>query len=296
MNEGIMALNKLVVTVSVTGSIGDRSGNPAIPVTPREIAKSALEAYEAGAAVAHIHVRDVETGKPSMEFNLYEEVVGRIRDRSNMIINLTTGPGARFIPDDREPMGLATDSTLCIPERRIEHVLRLKPEICSLDVGSMNFGPHVFVNYLGHVEWMSEQIRDAGVKPELEVFDMGHVEIARHLLDTERVNRPPLFQLCMGVRWGMPATSENMIIMKNALPDDAIWAGFGIGATSFDMIAQSILLGGNVRIGFEDTLYVERGKLASSNRQLVEKAVAIMRVLGREPATAEEARGLLQLG
>jgi uncharacterized protein (DUF849 family) len=291
-----MGSKKLVVTVSVTGSIGDRKGNPAIPVTPEEIAASALGAYEAGASVAHIHVRDVETGKPSMEFKLYEEVVERIRDQSNMIINLTTGPGARFIPDNRDPMGLAPESTLCIPERRIEHVLRLKPEICSLDVGSMNFGPHVFVNYLGHVEWMSEKIRDAGVKPELEVFDMGHVEIARHLLHTERVNRPPLFQLCMGIHWGMPATSENMIIMKNALPDGAIWAGFGIGATSFDMIAQSVLLGGNVRIGFEDTLYVEKGKLASSNRQLVERAVAIMRVLGREPATADEARGLLQLG
>jgi len=291
-----MVSNKLVVTVSVTGSIGDRTGNPAIPVTPGEIAESALGAHDAGASVAHIHVRDVETGKPSMEFKLYEEVVQRIRDRSNMIINLTTGPGARFIPDDRDPMGLAPESTLCIPERRIEHVLRLKPEICSLDVGSMNFGPHVFVNYLGHVEWMSEQIRDAGVKPELEVFDLGHVEIARHLLDTERVKRPPLFQLCMGIHWGMPATSENMIIMRNALPDDAIWAGFGIGAASFDMVAQSVLLGGNVRIGFEDTLYVERGELASGNRQLVEKAVAIMRVLGREPATADEARILLQLG
>ena len=290
-----MASNKRVVTVSVTGSIGDRTGNPAIPVTPEEIAESALEAYDAGASVAHIHVRDVETGKPSMEFKLYEEVVQRIRDRSNMIINLTTGPGARFIPDDRDPMGLAPESTLCIPEKRIEHVLRLKPEICSLDVGSMNFGPYVFVNYLSHVEWMSEQIRDAGVKPELEVFDLGHVEIARHLLDTGRVDRPPLFQLCMGIHWGIPATSQNMIIMKNALPDDAIWAGFGIGAGSFDMVAQSVLLGGNVRIGFEDTLYVERGKLASGNRQLVEKAVAVMRDLGREPASADEARGLLQL-
>ena len=212
-----MVSNKQVVTVSVTGSIGDRTGNPAIPVTPAEIAESTLGAYKVGASVAHIHVRDVETGKPSMEFKLYEEVVERIRDRSDMIINLTTGAGGRFIPDDQEPIGPAPESTLCIPERRIEHVLRLKPEICSLDVGSMNFGPHVFVNYLGHVEWMSEQIRDAGVKPELEVFDLGHVEIARHLLATERVNRPPLFQLCMGIHWGMPATSQNMIIMKNAL-------------------------------------------------------------------------------
>ncbi len=290
MNE-----KKVVLTVSVTGSIGDREGNPSLPVTPKEIAESALEAYQAGASVAHIHVRDVETGRPSMEFGLYKEVVQRIRDHSDMILNLTTGAGARFIPDDNDPVGMGPGSTLSRPERRIEHVLRLAPEICSLDVGSMNFGPHVFVNYLSHVEWMAEQIRDAGVKPELEVFDMGHIEIANHLLRTGRVARPPLFQLCLGTRWGIPATAQNMVMMRNALPSDAIWAGFGIGATSFQMLAQSLILGGNLRIGFEDTLYVSRGELATSNRQLVEKSVSIMRLLGKEPSTAGEARDLLHL-
>ncbi len=290
-----MSLEKVVITVSVTGSLGDRKGNPNLPITPKEIAESALEAYEVGAAVAHIHVRDVETGKSSMDFNLYKEVVERIRDHSDMILNLTTGAGARFIPDEKDPIGPALGSTLSLPEKRIGHVLRLRPEICSLDVGSMNFGRFVFVNYLPHVEWMAEQIRDAGVKPELEVFDMGQIEIANHLLKTERVSRPPLFQLCMGVRWGIPATPQNMVIMKNALPSDALWSGFGIGATSFQMVAQSLLLGGNVRIGFEDTLYVAKGELATSNRQLVEKAVVIMRTLGKEPATVRETKEILRL-
>jgi uncharacterized protein (DUF849 family) len=287
-------MEKVVVTVSITGSFGDRSV-PGLPVTPKEIAESALEAHEAGAAVAHIHVRDVETGKPSMELKLYEEVVQRIRDHSDMILNLSTGAGARFIPTDKDPIGMAPGSTLCTPQKRIEHVIRLKPEVCSLDAGSMNFGPHVFINYLPHVEWMAEHIERAGVKPELEVFDLGHVEIANHLLKTGRVRRPPLFQLCMGVNWGIPATSHHMVMMKQALPPDAIWAGFGIGETAFQMLAQSVLLGGNVRIGMEDTWYLEKGRRANGNEELVEKAVAILRILGKEPATSEEARDLLKL-
>ncbi|MBU1743757.1 MAG: 3-keto-5-aminohexanoate cleavage protein [Proteobacteria bacterium] len=219
-----MDSEKVVLTVSVTGSIGDRSSNPALPVTPKEIAKSAVDAGKAGAAVAHIHVRDVQTGKPSMDF-----------------------------------------------------------------------GPHVFINYLPHVEWMAERIRDAGVKPELEVFDMGHIEKAKHLIRTGRIKSPPLFQLCTGIRWGIPATPESMIAMKGLLPHDAAWTGFGIGATAFPMVALASVLGGNVRIGFEDCLYIEKGKPASSNRQLVEKAVDILRLLGRVPARPAEARKLLNL-
>lgn len=286
--------DKVVVTVSVTGSFGDRT-TPGLPITPEEIANSALEAFDAGAAVAHIHVRDVQTGQPSMDFKLYEEVVHRIRERSDMILNLSTGAGARFIPNDQDPVGLAPGSTLCSPAKRIEHVLQLEPEICSLDVGTINFGSHVFVNSLPHVEWMAECIRDAGVKPEMEVFDTGHVEIAEHLLKTGRVRRPPLFQLCMGVKWGIPATPGHLMIMRQALPPDAIWAGFGIGANSFAMLAQSVLLGGNVRIGMEDTLYLEKGVLASTNKELVEKAVTIIRTLGKEPATPDEAREILGL-
>ena len=290
-----MDSEKVVLTVSVTGSIGDRSSNPALPVTPKEIAESAVEAAAAGAAVSHIHVRDTQTGKPSMELQLYEETVRRIRDHSDILLNLTTGAGARFIPAEDDPSHPGPGTTLSLPRRRIAHVLALTPEICSLDVGSMDFGPHLFVNYLSHVEWMAEQIGAAGVKPELEVFDMGHIEKAKHLIRTGRIKSPPLFQLCTGIRWGIPATPESMIAMKGLLPDDALWTGFGIGATAFPMVAVAAVLGGNVRIGFEDSLYIEKGKLAASNRQLVEKAVAILRLLGKEPASPDEARRLLKL-
>ena len=219
----------------------------------------------------------------------------RIRDHSDIILNLTTGAGARFIPAEDDPSHPGPGTTLSSPQRRIDHVLALKPEICSLDVGSMDFGPHLFVNYLPHVEWMAEQISAAGVKPELEVFDMGHIEKAKHLIRTGRIKSPPLFQLCTGIRWGIPATPESMIAMKGLLPDDALWTGFGIGATAFPMVAVAAVLGGNVRIGFEDSLYIEKGKLAASNRQLVEKAVAILRLLGKEPASPDEARRLLNL-
>jgi uncharacterized protein (DUF849 family) len=289
-----MGSNKIVLTVAVTGSFGDRS-TPGLPITPKEIAQSALEAHEAGASVAHIHVRDVETGQPSMDFKLYEDVVRRIRDGSDMILNLTTGAGGRFVPDDKDPLGLGPGSTLSLPQKRIEHVLRLKPEICSLDVGSLNFGDHAFVNVFPHVAWMAEQILEAGVKPEMEVFDLGHVEIAKHLVKTGRVKAPPLFQLCMGIRWGIPATPENMGIMKAALPPDAVWAGFGIGPSAFPLLAQAAVLGGNVRIGMEDNLYLEKGVPAPSNRALVEKGVAMIRALGKEPASVEEAREILCL-
>lgn len=289
-----MKKTKLVITVPVTGAAGDRSTG-GIPVTPKEIATSALEAYEAGASVAHIHVRDVKTGKPSWEFKLYEEVVQRIRDNSDMILNVTTGPGGRFIPDDKDPVGFAPGSLLFSPEKRIEHILVLKPEICSLDIGSMNFRPHVFVNYPPHVEWMAERIRDAGVKPELEVFELGHIEMAKHLLKTGIVKHPPLIQICLGAGFAMAATPYNMMIMKCALPPGAIWSAFGIGKSSFQMIAQATLLGGNIRIGMEDNWYLEKGKRASSNKELVEKAVKIIRLLGREPATPSEARRLFHL-
>ena len=289
-----MDSDKVILTVSVTGSFGDAT-NPVIPITPKQIAESALEAYGVGAAAAHIHVREVKTGAPSMDFHLYEETVQRIRDHSDMIINLSTGAGARFVPEDREPMGLGPGSTLCVPEKRIEHVLRLKPEVCSLDVGSLNFGPHVFVNTLSHVEWMAEQVGTTGIKPELEVFELGHIEIAEHLLKTGKVKRPPLFQLCMGIRWGIPATSANMLAMVERLPADSIWTGFGIGASAFPMVAQSILLGGNVRIGLEDTWYLEKGKRASSNKELIQKALQIIKSLDKEPATPDEARALLHL-
>ena len=281
---------KIIITVAVTGSLGDKSKHPALPVNPKEIASSALEACEAGASVAHIHVRDPVTSEPSMAFELYQEVVERIRQQSDMVINLTTGAGARIIPNDSNPVGLGSGTMWHSPKRRIEHVIKLKPELCSLDIGSMNFGPRVFANVVPHVEEMAKHIKEAGVKPELEVFDMGHIEIGRSLLEKGFVESPPIFQLCLGIQWGIPATTKNMLMMKEALPSDAIWAGFGIGPSSFPMVAQSALLGGNVRVGFEDNFYVSPGTPAKNNAQLIEKAVSILKTLDKEPASPQEAR------
>jgi uncharacterized protein (DUF849 family) len=289
-----MSKEKLVVTVSVTGGMGDIN-TPNIPVTPKQIAQSAVEAGKAGASVAHIHVRDLETGHQSMKFELYKEVFDRIRDNSDILINLTTGSGARIVPDNKDPIGFAPGTTLCTPEKRLEHVLILKPELCSLDIGSLDFGRHVFVNYIEHVEWMAEQIKEARITPELEVFTLGHIEIAKHLIDTGRVKKPTLFQLCMGIPWGIPANTFNMTAMVNALPDDSMWAGFGISAKCFPMLAQSVILGGNVRIGLEDTLYLERGVKAKSNGELVEKAVSLIRLFGKEPASPSETKELFGL-
>jgi len=286
---------KIIITVAVTGSLGDKSKHPALPVNPKEIASSALEACEAGASVAHIHVRDPATSEPSMAFELYQEVVERIRQQSDMVINLTTGAGARIIPNDSNPVDLGSGTMWHSPKRRIEHVIKLKPELCSLDIGSMNFGPRVFANVVPHVEEMAKHIKEAGVKPELEVFDMGHIEIGCSLLEKGLVESPPIFQLCLGIQWGIPATTKNMLMMKEALPTDAIWAGFGIGPNSFPMVAQSALLGGNVRVGFEDNFYVSPGTPAKNNAQLIEKAVSILKALDKEPASPQEARETLGL-
>jgi uncharacterized protein (DUF849 family) len=286
---------KTIITVAVTGGVGDKTKHAALPVTPKEIADSALEAHSAGASVVHVHVRDPANAEPSMAFELYQEVFERIRAGSDMVINLTTGAGARIVPEDSNPVGLGPGTTWSSPEKRTAHVVRLKPELCSLDVGSMNFGPRVFANMVPHVEDMARRIKEAGVKPELEVFDLGHIRIANWLIEQGLVEGTPLFQLCLGIPWGVPASSKNMLVMKEALPPDAIWSGFAIGSDNFPMVAQSVLLGGNVRVGFEDNFYLRRGLPAQRNAQLVEKAVQILRALDREPATPTETREILGL-
>lgn len=291
-----MASNEtVVITCAVTGGMGDAS-TPHLPITPKQIAQSAVEAGEAGAAVAHIHVRDPQTGAPSMEFAHYQEVYQRIRDNSDIIINLTTGAGGRFIPDGKEPMGFGDGSTFCLPEKRVEHVLRLKPEICSLDVGSMDFGPHVFINYKAYVEQMAEMISEAGVKPEIEVFDLGHCWIACDLLEKGKAPPDSLFQICLGIPWGAPAAAANMISMRQALPADAIWASFGITAQQFPMAAQSVILGGHVRVGMEDNLFLAKGVRAKSNAELVNKAAGLIGLLGKNVASPDQARKILGVG
>jgi uncharacterized protein (DUF849 family) len=295
--EGERALTRpVIITCALTGGAPYTGKNEAVPVTPQEIAESAIGAARAGAAIVHVHVRDPETKQASMRADLYRETVQRIRDSGvDVIINLTTGPGARFVPGDDDPRVGGAGTTLRPWSERVVHVEELKPEVCSLDVGSMNFGEQVFVNTPAHLRKMAEAIKATGTKPEMEVFDLGHVRLARRLVEDGLVAPPPLFQICLGIPWGAPATPEAMLAMRNSLPPGALWAGFGIGPTQFPMAAQAVLLGGHVRVGLEDNLYLRRGVPAPSNAALVERAVAIVDQLGEQPASVSEARDILKL-
>lgn len=284
---------KVVVTCALTGSFDTPHKNPAVPVTPEQIARSGLDAAKAGAAILHIHVRDPKTTKPSMELSLYEEVVERIRaENDDVVLNLTTGAGGRFAPDKADPLKPGPGSTLALPEVRTRHVTKIKPPICTLDVGSMNFGPSVFINTPEHLAEMAAIIKAAGTKPELEVFDLGHIELAKKLISDGLIAPPPLFQLCLGISYGAPATPEALIAMRNSLPPGVNWSAFAIGRAEFPFVAQTVIAGGNVRVGLEDNLHIERGRLAPSNAALVEKAVTIVRLLGEDIATPAEAREL----
>ena len=282
---------KVMIACAVTGSADTPGRNAAVPVTPAQIAASAIDAAKAGAAIVHIHVRDPQTTKPSMDPALYREVVERIRaSGTDVLINLTTGPGARFIPGVDDPLKPAPGSTLSLPATRVQHVVELKPDICSLDMGSMNMGGQVFVNTPPHLEAMAAAIRDVGVRPELEVFEAGHLMLSKRLIETGHIKSPALFQICLGISWGQPATSEAVSYMRSLLPPDCIWFAFGISLYQFPIAAQTILLGGHVRVGLEDNLYLEKGKLAPSNAALVEKAAKIVSILGDEVATPADAR------
>jgi len=289
---------KVMISCAVTGSAADSPAkNPAVPVSPEQIASSALDAAKAGAAIVHIHVRDPKTGLPSMDGAHYAEAVDRIRQSgADVIINLTTGPGGRFSPDPADPMTAGAGSTMRTPRQRVQHVLDLRPEICSLDMGSMNMGPNVFVNTPSILEAMATDIREAGVTPELEVFETGHLLLAKRMIENGHLKGPGLFQICLGIAWAQPATSDAMIYMRNLLPPGCIWFAFGISLHQFPMAAQAVLLGGHVRVGLEDNLYLERGKLTPSNAALVAKAGKIIELLGANVATPAEARQMLGLG
>ncbi len=288
---------KIMISCAVTGSADSPGKNPAVPVTPLAIAASAIDAAKAGAAIVHIHVRDPKTTKPSMDLALYREVTERIRDSGvDVIINLTTGAGGRFAPGEANPREGGAGTTLALPHERTRHVEALRPEICSLDMGSMNMGDQAFLNTPGHLRAMAKAIGEAGVLPELEVFEAGHVLLARRLIDEGLIRSPALFQICLGILWSQPASAEAMLYMRNLLPADSVWFAFGISLHQFPMAAQAILLGGHVRVGLEDNLYLARGKLAPSNAALVERAASIINALGHSPATPAEARNMLNIG
>lgn len=282
----------VVITCAVTGA-GDTTGKSEhVPITPEQIANAAIEAANAGAAVAHIHVRDPETGQGSRDVGLFKEAVDRVRDSGvDVIINLTAGMGGDWIPSDEDPSLPGPGTDMVGPEERLAHVIECLPDICSLDCGTMVFGNgnDLYLNTPTYLRTMAKIAQDIGVKPELEVFDLGQVRLARALVDEGLIDAPPMFQLCLGIPWGAGADTETMVAMKQALPDDAIWAGFGISRMQMPMVAQAMILGGNVRVGLEDNIYLDRGVLAT-NGQLVERAVEIVERLGGRALSAAEAR------
>jgi uncharacterized protein (DUF849 family) len=286
---------EVIVTCAVTGA-GDSVGrSPHVPVTPAQIADACIEAAEAGAAIVHIHVREPATGKAARTVAYYEEVVGRLRDsKTDVVLNLTCGMGGDLYLDPDHPSQMVAGTDLATPYERMEHVDRLRPEICTIDCGSMNFGDHVVINRTADLEKMARFAQQWGVKPELEVFDMGQVGIASRLVRKGLVDGDPLFQFCLGIDGGAAASAESIMALKSMIPANAVWAAFGISSHEMPMVAQAVLLGGNVRVGLEDNLYLERGVLAT-NGQLVEKAVRIVRDLGARTLTPQEARQKLGL-
>src|ERR1700751_2468455 len=291
-----MANGNTFLTCAITGNITKPEQSPYLPITPQQIADSAREAAEAGAAVAHIHVRDPATGRPSMEIDLYRDVMDRIRAKNRgLIINLTTGPGGRFVPSEADPKVAGPGTTLIAPERRAEPVELLKPDICTLDLNTMNSGGQVVINTPGNVRKMAERMKAVGVMPELELFDSGDCHLARDLIAEGVLQGPGLFSLVLGVKYGFNASSETMFYARSLLPPGAIWSGFGIGRAEFPMVAQAFLLGGHVRVGMEDNLFISKGVLAKTNAELVSRALDILHNLGAEIASAAETRAMLKL-
>jgi uncharacterized protein (DUF849 family) len=287
---------RVIVTCAVTGNQTTPEMTPHLPVTPEEIAESCLGAAEAGAAIVHIHVRDPKTGAPSMEIDHYREVIDRIRAKnSQVIVNLTTGPGGRFAPDADDPKVAGPGTTLMRPENRVEHIARLKPDICSLDLNTMNSGKQVVINTPPNIRRMAAVIREAGVRPELELFDSGDIALCRDLISDGTLEGPILCSIVMGVKYGFQPSPETVLYARSLLPPDTVWTAFATGRSAFPMAAQSYLAGGHVRIGLEDAIYLDKGVLAQSNAAMVKKACGTIELLGGQIATASQAREMLSL-
>ncbi len=294
--ETMAPKKRTILTCAVTGNLTQVSQHPGLPVTPEQIARAALDAAEAGAAIVHLHVRDPQTGRGSMDFALYQELVDRIRtENRDVILNLTTGEGGRFVPSDDNPQVAAAGSTLCAPEARVSHVEKLRPEICTLDFNTMWSGQAAVINSPRNVEIMAGRIYAAGVKPEVELFGTGDIHMMQHFLEQGILTGPLMIQIVMGVRYGAFANPETLQYFVSQLPRDAEWAAFGIGRHEFPMVAQAWLLGGHVRVGMEDNLYIRKGELCRDNAQLVHKAVSLIDHLGGEIASPDEARDILGL-
>lgn len=288
--------DEVFITCAVTGNLTTREQHPELPVTPEEIANAALAAAEEGAAVVHLHVRDPATGKPSMALEYYQDVVARIRGRNkDLIINLTTGPGGRFVVGEEDPKVAGPGTTLTTPEIRTAHVTALRPDIATLDLNTMNSGREVVINTPRNVRRMAAFLREAGAVPEIELFDSGDIALMRDMLADGSLAAPALTSFVMGVKYGFQPSPETVIYARNLLPEDAQFTAIGIGRSAFPMVAQSILAGGHARVGLEDATMIARGVLAPSNAAMVEKARRMVEDLGPRvvgPARAREIIGL----
>jgi uncharacterized protein (DUF849 family) len=287
----------VVVSCALTGA-GDTTGKSnLVPITPKQIAEAGIDAAKAGASIVHCHVREPD-GKPSRNPKYYKEVCDRIRDSGvDVIINLTCGMGGELTLDRKDPMKFDPKGTdLASIEGRIEHLELCMPEIATLDCGTLNFGDAdgMAIFPPSVLRGMAKRMKDMGVKPEMEVFELGHLWFAKQLVQEGLIEGTPMFQVCLGIPWGAQADATTMKAFRDQLPPGAYWAGFGISRMQMPMVAQAVLLGGNVRVGLEDNIYLERGKLAT-NAQLVEKAIRIIELLGARAVTPKEARGKLGL-
>jgi uncharacterized protein (DUF849 family) len=292
------------ITCAVTGS-GDSTGaSDKVPVTPEQIAAAALDAAGAGAAIVHIHVRNPETGKGARNVEYYREVVERVRaSGTDVILNLTTGMGGDIVLGGAEtPLPLnAAGTDMAGATERLLHVAELRPEICTLDCGTMNFaagGDYIMVNTPGMVREMARQIRDLGVRPEIEIFDTGDLVLLNELVDEGLIDSPPMVQLCMGIPYGAPNDPLTLAAMVNRLPAGAIFSAFSIGRFQLPYAAQAVLAGGNVRVGLEDNIYLSRGVLAT-NGQLVSRATTLLEAMNIRilaPAEVRDQLGLVKHG
>jgi len=287
------------ITCAVTGSGETVGKHPAVPVTPEQIANAAIEAARAGAAIAHIHVRDQKTGKGARDPALYREVVERIRASGvDVVLNLTAGMGGDIIFGPGEtPLPLNPAGTDMVgPLKRLAHVEELLPEICTLDCGTMNFsaGDYVMTNTPTMLRTMAQRVRELGVKPELEVFDTGHLVFVKQLLAEGLLDDPLMIQLCMGIPYGAPDDPQTLMAMVSQIPPRAAFSAFSIGRMQLPYVAMAALAGGNVRVGLEDNLYLERGRFAT-NGELVERAVTILRAMNVRVLGPGEVRDKLAL-
>lgn len=289
---------EVFITCAVTGSGATQDRSPHVPRSPREIADSAIAAAKAGAAVVHCHVRDPETGAPSRDPKMFREVTDRIRDAdTDVVLNLTAGMGGDMVFGPVEaPLPLGNGTDMAGATERVAHVAECRPEICTLDCGTMNFAEadYVMTNTPGMLRAMGGMMTDLGVLPEIEAFDTGHLWFAKQLVEEGVLKGPALVQLCMGVPWGAPDDLNTFMAMVNNVPDDWTFSAFSLGRNQMAYVAAAVLAGGNVRVGLEDNLWLGKGQLAT-NEQLVERAVGIIEGLGARVIGPDEVRAKLGL-